>query len=130
MISTNPGQAKSPHQIEREEQNVKQDREQNQIVDLGRIFEMQIDKFIEATGGDVSGKIVLGACDYIIKTYKERMSAMGENYGRLKRVVDQEGIKIREPYVNDGVMPRDNGMTSEILMPTNNTGTLPGILRR
>ena len=93
--------AKSPMQIQEEEDRIKQDKEMGQIVELGRIFEKAIDNF-----GGVNAKVVLGACDYIIKIYKERMAAIAENYGTLKRVVEQEGIKIREPYVNDGIPAR------------------------
>ena len=98
--------APSPMQTQMNEDRGIQDGKMAQIVNLGRIFEKAIDGFI-AENGDAEADIILGACDYIIKTYRERMSAVAKNYGALKRIAEVEGIKIREPYAFDGIPSRN-----------------------
>ncbi len=82
------------------------EKQRKLIIELGRFFEATVDDFIK-TKGDVAGDVVMGAVEYIRQLYQERMvtlmKAQSKMYGALKVTVEKEGIKIHEPFENDGL---------------------------
>lgn len=77
---------------------------------LGRLLEAQIDEYIEKHG-DIEAHVILLACDYVIKHWKERLGAMNEHYGsyygKLKETIKEIGVSVHEPLTNDGIESRN-----------------------
>ena len=82
------------------------EKNRKQIVELGRFFLATIDEFIN-THGDIPGDVVVGAAEYLKELYQERMVGYMLNHskfwGHLRDIVEKEGVKIHEPFENDGV---------------------------
>lgn len=80
-----------------------QNAEREMILELGRKFEKTIEDFSIDKQSDISFLVIMGATDYLIKSHKNRMNEVGQYYLKLKGITNDLGMKVHEPYANDGV---------------------------
>lgn len=84
------------------------EKEREQMIALGRKFEIVIDEFGQFKKEGVSTKVILGAVNYVVQLYKSRLAVMGDNYLRLKQIIKDRGLEgeVHEPYNNDNRGPK------------------------
>jgi hypothetical protein len=82
-----------------EEGQTIQEEERDLIIKLGREFVQTIKTFANQNKlGSIKAKIVIAALDYVIKLYKNRLAAVGEDFLMLEKIVKERGLGHDEPY--------------------------------
>lgn len=85
--------------------------ERKMILELGRDIMSTIRAFQVKKKTFIATPVIFGATDYVIKLYKRRLEAIGNDFFFLEKTVKDSGIEIAEPYYTD----RDEKPIGEIL---------------
>ena len=97
-----------PQQSEKTALDKTADKKRQQMLELGRRFMREISAFHANEKENFTTDVVFGAIDYVVKLYKQRLNAVGEDFFLLEKTVREAKLTIHEPYNNDGKESKDS----------------------